>query len=462
MILSAQDTVFLQIESRDTPMHVGALMEFTLPEDAAPDHVEREVERLRAAIDLAPPWSRQLVTAPVVGARLPLMREVRDVDLEYHVRHSALPGPGGQRELGTLIARLHTHQLDLRRPLWEVHLIEGLAENRFALYVKLHHSIVDGATAVRLLAAGLSTDPAARDQPPFWSVTPPSSPRPARAAPGPLARLAGAVKATVDTGTGVGRLSFDYARAAVDPGELTAPFRGPASMLGGPVTGARRLATQQYSLAHLKALAAAADCTLNDIVLYLCSSAIRRYLLDHDALPSRSLTVGFPANIREPGDDRPGTVIGLLIAELATDVPDPQERLAAIIRSTAAAKRHLRGLPAAARAQQSIVVNGPWFGGMALGWGGLVPASCNVLVSNVVGPPEPLFLNGARMDALYPVSLVAHGTALNITCVSYADTLNFGLIGARDSLPHLQHMALYMGEALAELEELGAGAPAVS
>jgi WS/DGAT/MGAT family acyltransferase len=193
------------------------------------------------------------------------------------------------------------------------------------------------------------------------------------------------------------------------------------------------------------------------VVLYLCSTAIRRYLLERGALPERSLTVGFPANIREPGDERAGTVIGLLIAELATDVDEPRARLEAIVRSAAAAKAHLRALPPAARAQQSVVVNGPWFGAMSLGWGGLVPASCNVLISNVVGPREPVYLAGARLEALYPVSLVAHGTALNITCVSYADTMNVGLIGARDALPQLQRMARHMADGLGELEGVVAG-----
>ena len=172
------DAVWLELESRDTPMHVGGLLEFTLPKDAPPDYLKQAFEQMRSVRTIPPPWNLRLVEPPVIGHRLPLMREDHDVDLDYHVRHSALPHPGGQRELGILVSRLHSHQLDLHRPLWEAHLIEGLQGNRFAMYTKTHHSLIDGVSSMRLIMRAFSTDPDRRDMAPFWGVGAGSRPAP--------------------------------------------------------------------------------------------------------------------------------------------------------------------------------------------------------------------------------------------------------------------------------------------
>jgi len=168
--VSPVDAAWLVLESRDTPMHVGGLFEFTLPRNAPADYLKKEFDRWRAPQTIPPPWNLRLVEGPLLGPRLPLMREIRDVDLDYHIRHSALPHPGGQRELGVLVSRLHSHQLDLHRPLWEVHLIEGLEGNRFAHYSKTHHSLIDGVSGMRLIMRALSTDPTRRGMPAFWTV----------------------------------------------------------------------------------------------------------------------------------------------------------------------------------------------------------------------------------------------------------------------------------------------------
>ena len=161
--VSPVDAAWLLLESRDTPMHVGGLMEFTRPPDAGPDYLKVQVDRMRAARALPQPWNLKLVGAPLIGERLPLMQTVREVDLDLHVRHSALPHPGGQRELGVLVSRLHGHPLDLHRPLWEVHVIEGLEDDRFAIYLKIHHSLIDGVSGMRMMLRALSSDPEDRE-----------------------------------------------------------------------------------------------------------------------------------------------------------------------------------------------------------------------------------------------------------------------------------------------------------
>lgn len=453
--VSPVDTAWLLLESRDTPMHVGALMEFTRPADAPSDYLKLQVDRMRASRTLPEPWNLRLVRAPLIGGRLPLMQTVSDVDLDLHVRHSALPHPGGQRELGVLVSRLHGHPLDLHRPLWEVHVIEGLEDDRFAIYLKIHHSLVDGVSGMRMILRALSTDPGDQDTLAFWTVGPPD---PSNGVPGqsasPVGRLLGAARAGAATLGGLGRTAVSLGAAAASDGPLRAPFTAPSSALGGSIEGQRRFATQQYELARIKALAKASGCTLNDIVLYLCSTALRRYLSEHARLPHRSLTAAIPVSLRDAEDDRTGTAVGIMIADLASNVGDPRERLEAIKRSTAAAKAQLGALPREALALHALVFNGPYIAGLLAGLQGYAPIPCSVAISNVPGPTEPLYFNGSRLDAIYPVSLLLHGNALNITCVSYADTLNFGLLGARDALPHLQHLAIYLREAVDELSRI--------
>ncbi|HMD51428.1 MAG TPA: wax ester/triacylglycerol synthase domain-containing protein, partial [Solirubrobacteraceae bacterium] len=288
--LSPTDAAWLLLESRDTPMHVGALMEFTRPSDAPPDYLGLQLERMRSSRTLPAPWNLRPVGAPLIGNRLPLLQTVGDVDLDLHVRHSALPHPGGQRELGILVSRLHGHPLDMHRPLWEVHVIEGLEGDRFAIYLKMHHMLVDGVSGMRLVLRALSTDPADRDTPAFWTVGPAASSRAGAGEDGsPIGRVVGAARGGAAALGGLGRTIVDLTGAAVSGGPLRAPFTAPASALGGDIEGQRRFATQQYELKRIKDLAKAADCTLNDIVLYLCGTALRRYLSEHARLPTRSL-----------------------------------------------------------------------------------------------------------------------------------------------------------------------------
>lgn len=450
------DAAWLVLESRDTPMHVGGLFEFTPPPDAPAGYLKDQLERMREVHTIPAPWNLRLVQAPVLGSKTPLMRTDRDVDLSYHVRHSALPHPGDQRELGILVSRLHSHQLDLHRPLWEVHLIEGLEGDRFAMYVKMHHSLIDGVSGMRMILRALSTDPDRRDMPAFWTVGAGSKGgRRGESSNGSqLGGIAGAVRGGAAALTGLGRAAVQLTRASIDDSPLQAPYGAPASALGGRLAGQRRFATQQYDLQQLKDIAAAAGCTLNDVVLYLCGTALRRYLTQHSRLPDRPLTAGIPVNLREADDESAGTAIGMMVAELGTNVADPLERLDAIKRSTVEAKQHLSELPPAARTSYTLLLNGPYIAGLMAGLGGRAPVPFSAGISNVPGPTEPLYFNGARLDALFPLSLLLHGNALNITCLSYAGTLNFGFTGARDTLPHTQRLAIYMGEAVAEISDL--------
>lgn len=451
--VSPLDAAWLLLESRDTPMHVGALFEFTKPPGAGADFLSETLEQMRKERSVPAPWNLKLVDGPLVGPRLPLMREEKDVDLDYHVRHSALPHPGGQRELGILVSRLHSNQLDLHKPLWEMHLVEGLERNRFAIYMKMHHSLIDGISGIRMILRTLSPDPEQRGMGAFWTVGAGKRPRRDQGARarGPLDALFGVALEGAGATIALGKAGVELGRASLDDSALSAPYQAPSSALGGQLEGQRRFATQQYDLDLIKNLARAANCTLNDMVLYLSSAALRRYLGEHGTIPDRSLTAGVPVNLREADDESAGTAIGMLVVELGTNIADPHERIAAIKASTAEAKRHQSELPPAARTSYTLLMNGPYIAGLIAGLGGHAPVPFSVGISNVPGPTETLYFNGAKLDALFPLSLLTHGNALNITCLSSAGKLNFGFTGARDTLPHLQRLALYMGDSLDEI-----------
>jgi diacylglycerol O-acyltransferase len=458
--LNPLDASWLYTESRDTPMHVGALMPFRLPQGAPPDLLRRWMADFRKQRKFAPPWNRRLKSHLLLKSPVHHWVEDDDIDLEAHLRHTALPNPGGERELGELIARLHSQPLDLSRPPWECTLIEGLEGGRFAMYIKMHHSLIDGVSGVKLLQRVLSSDPArSLDAPPFWAVGA-GARKPERDtdAPSFSNALAGALTALRGQVGTVPQLLLAFAKMLrltkdVDT-DLRVPFGAPGAIINGRVRAKRRFATQQFALERMKALATAAGCTINDLVLATCGGALRRFLDDSGDLPDAALTAGIPVSVRPKDDEGTGNAITFIIATLGTDIDDPLERLAAVRTSVRAAKEHVQGLPRAAMTQYTVALMGPTILGLLTGLGGRARPVFNVTISNVPGPDKPLYFRGAELLATYPVSIVTHGQALNITCHSYAGQMAFGFTGCHATLPHLQRIAVYTGEAFEELERL--------
>ena len=458
--LNPLDTAWILTESRAAPNHVGGLLQFRLPEDAPPDFLRRLMHEFRTHRRFTPPWNRRLKYTFNLNP-LPVWVEDDDVDLEYHVRHAALPWPGGERELGELVGRLQSTPVDLARPPWECTIIEGLEGQRFALFVKMHHSLIDGISGIRMLQRAMSHDRVrSLKLPPFWDNPPPApadrEPPPVPTLDGVLAAAMGAVGTQVRTLPQVATAFMRMVRRIGDEGEgLVLPFDSPFTVLNGRVREKRRFATQQFSMERLRALARAAECTLNDVVLALCAGALRRFLRERDALPAQPLTAGIPVSVR-PKDDHDhdtGNAISFIVATLATDIDDPLERLHAIRASVQHAKAHLQDLPRAAMTQYTTLLMAPTVVTMLTGTGGRVRPMFNVTISNVPGPDKPLFFRGAELLAIYPASIATHGQALNITCQSYAGTMNFGFTGCHTSVPSLQKLALHAADALQELEE---------
>jgi WS/DGAT/MGAT family acyltransferase len=224
-------------------------------------------------------------------------------------------------------------------------------------------------------------------------------------------------------------------------------------VLNGRINAPRRFATQNYAVDRLRAVAAAADASLNDVFLAICGGALRRYLDELGQLPGPSLTANVPVSVRAEGGARVGNAITFLYAQLGTDVADPVERVAVVRDSTRRAKERLPHAGLALMDTYTAVLMGPFLAPAVLGVGGLGPPDANLVVSNVPGLREPRYLDGSRLEEYYPLSLLFHGQALNITGVSNAGTFCIGYTGCRDTLPHLQRIAVYSGDALAELED---------
>lgn len=448
--LSPQDAAFLRMESRRTPMHVGGLLVFKLPGDAPPDFLKALLKLMREQPFMPPPFDSRL-SQSTLGKVLPHWEPV-ECDMDYHIRHSALPYPGGERELGILVERLHSQPLDLTRPVWEAHLIEGLENQRFAFYFKAHHCAVDGMGAMRMVKAWLSEDPTDRSGPGMPSEPARAAPLPGAAAPEGLIRKA--LKSTRGNAVAVRELLKTFYQLGQGGKEsvLRAATTTPRTLFNVPITQQRRLGTQLLELARIKAITDATGTTVNDVALALCAGAVRRYLVERDALPEQSLTASIPIGLPR-SDGRPGNAVTGFVCPLATDLTDPLERLLFIASVTDRTKKQMLAMSSTALERFALLGMSPLLLGQMTGVLARLPPFFNFVVSNVVASKKPLYLLGAEMEAMYPISFLFDGYAINVTVIGYQDKVAIGVVGCRDAVPRLQRLALYTRDALTELEE---------
>lgn len=450
-LVPALDLGWLFLETRDTPNHVGALMIFEPPATAGPGYMRDLADHLRSIDTLVQPWNLHLRDG-LLSSLVPMLDTSGKPDMEYHVRRLALPQPGGERELGELVSRLHANALDLRRAMWECHVIEGLEGNRFALFIKIHHVLIDGVAGMRMFQRAMSAT-ADDIRPAPWACVDPS--RSKRKVP---SAKAVAQDRSVATRRGLVMKSVANLYPMLVPRarrveHLVTAFSAPSTVLNGRITAQRRLSTQRYPLARLKRVAEAAKVSVNDVVLAICGAGLRRLLEEAGELPEKkSLNTCIPISLRSADEISVGTAISFGFADLATDEADPLARLERVHASTCALKGQVSALPRTTVGAFSLAVMGPYALQQAMGLAGRTRPMFNVVISNVPGPPEHLYLFGARLDAMYPASVLYHGQALNITCVRYGDDLNFGFTAWRDALPHVQRISVYCAEALADLE----------
>lgn len=460
--LSMVDKGFLLAENREMPMHVGGVSLFTLPEGADEQEFLHELARaIRDTDALLPPFGDRLKMGRAGLMGNAYWEPDPALDMEYHVRHSALPKPGRYRELFTLVSRLHGTLLERSRPLWEMHLIEGLQNRQFAVYTKTHHAAVDGARSVHISRSMLSPDPDhVLENSPLslesWQRYKDALLIGQRDVPTEeeLRNVADMLKSTFDSSANLFRALKGFTQAWVGRGgNLTLPhLRVPRSVLNNPVDGARRFVAQSWPFARIHRLGKAFDGTFNDAVLGMCAGALRQYLINHAELPEQGLKAMVPVSLRQKGDVDSGNAVAAISADLSTHIADPAQRMRSIMASVKAGKTFYQGMSPKEVELVSMLMQSPSALLMPLG---LIPRlpPYNVAISNVPGIRETMYWNGARMDGSYPLSIVTDGMAMNITLVTYGENVDFGIIACRRSLPQVQRLIDYMEDALAELEE---------
>ena len=444
--ISPTDALFLIGESREHPMHVGSLQLFQPPKDAGPHFVRESYQAMLECTEVQPTFRKH----PTFFGGLTNVAWSfdNDIELDYHLRRSALPEPGRVRDLLELASRLHGSLLDRHRPLWEAHLVEGLQDGRYAVYTKYHHSLMDGVSALRLMQRAFTADPDDDEVRVPWSLRPRQRSA-ERKRPSPLERA----RSAAGSALGLAPSTLKLARAALLEQQLTLPFRAPRTMFNVRIGGARRVAAQSWSLDRIKAVKSAAGVTVNDVVLAMSSGALRAYLIEQNALPDDPLTAMVPVNLRRGDDDRGGNMVGTFLCNLATDLDDPARRLEVISTSIRDTKDVFQQLPRVQQLALSAFNVGGLFLGLVPGYLSTASPPFNIVISNVsAGRSEPLYWRGARVDGNYPLSIALDGQAVNITVTNNAGNLDFGLVGCRRSVPHLQRLLGHLETSLKELE----------
>jgi len=460
--LSGVDGAFLHLETAQTPMHVGSLHLFELPDGVTPAAFLAEVHRqMRRRVHLAPVLTRKLAPMPLQFAN-PVWVEDDALDWRYHVQHLTLEAPGTQAQLEELAGRLHSELLDRHRPLWRMAVIDGLASGQVAYYFQIHHAVLDGQAGVLLSQALFDATPVLRPLP-RGKAPPPEH-------PGTWALAAAALRHDAAQYVKLLRHLPDVARTLAGligaaPGGKGPPQAGglgqnfsvgPKTALNVPITGERGFATVSLPLVALKALAGAHEAKLNDIVLALCGGALRRWLAAHGGVPDRPLIATMPISLREGGNTDFSVQATLSLVNLNTHIADPVQRLRAI-RDAAGAMKSL-----ARRARGVIPTDFPSLGtpwllqALAALYARstaveVLPPIANLVISNVPGPPVPLYAAGARMTAYWPLSIVEHGVGLNITVMSYAGDMGFGFTTARCAVPDARELSIALVAAFDEL-----------
>jgi WS/DGAT/MGAT family acyltransferase len=466
--LTGLDAAFLAMETPAMYGHVGSVCILDPSSAETPITLASLTDLIESRLHLIPPFRRRLVDVPL-GLDQPYWIEDPDFDIEYHVRELALPAPGDDQQLAEQAARLHARHLDRRRPLWELYLIHGLANDRVAIYTKVHHAAIDGVSGNDILSAVLDITPEGRED------DDDIPPRVVEAEPSALSMLARSAWSLAGNPVRGARLTYSLARSlpllAASPGRPRLPvidrllgrdanvilssagLRAPTTPFNKPIGPHRRWAFRTVPFEDVRAVKNASGTTINDVVMALCAGALRRYLADHDALPEEPMVAAVPVSVRtEAQKGTGGNRVSSIIAALPTSLEDPAERLAATHEAMRAAKEQHGAMPA------DLLTDVAQFAMPALaGQAARLSARLrllerinpfNLIISNVPGPNIPLYYAGAKLLQYYPLSAIADGQGLNITVMSYGGGMHFGLIADRDLVPDLDVLAGYLVDEL--------------
>jgi len=484
--LSGLDATFLYLETPETPMHVGSLNLYELPKGFKGSFHKAVRQHIGKRMHLAPIFSRRLAFMPFDLGH-PIWVEADEVDLDFHVRKV----PGKQlsvRQAEAMAAKLHGQLIDREHPLWEFYVFDdikapaamGIEGKLVGFYSKIHHAALDGKGGTVLANAVLDLSAVPRE------VAPPDASRKGRTAGDlKIGEMIGAVfsnslaqyaKLARSLPAAATSLGGTMARQSVTGGDKGITSLRPKSPIGlAPktafnvgITRDRVFATASVPFAESKAMAKVVGGTFNDIVLWICSTALRTYLTRHATLPKKPLIAAMPVSLREESNKELNNQASITVVDLGTHLAHPMKRMNAIMTSTAKVKEALVNLKSVLPTDYPSLLS-PWvMGGAAKalfktygksGIAGKLPTVANLAISNVTGPQVPLYLAGARMVTFHPLSIVLHGLALNITIQTYAGSVDFGVIADKKAVPHVQDLADALEEAFEEAKALFVAEP---
>jgi diacylglycerol O-acyltransferase / wax synthase len=468
--LTSLDAQFLALENPRQSGHVAGLA--ILDPATAPDGFgcRQVTELLRRRLPLLPPLRWRLAEVPL-GLDYPYWVDDADFDLGYHVREMALATPGNDSQLAEQVARIISRPLDRARPLWELYVIEGLESGCVAVLTKIHHAVIDGLSGAEIMGLLLDLTPEGRELPAAPEPSAGGDPgqlemlgrgllgvprypaRLLRALPSALPNLEHTPFGVLPGAGTLTRVTNVLRRDGIDRGDLTAP----KVIFSGRISPHRRFVFGRLSLDDVKAAKNAHGTTVNDVVVSICAGAVRRWLVEHDDLPETPLVAQVPVSVRT-GDEfgTYGNRILLMAAPLFTDVADPAERLARTHEALLVMKEQHRALPADLLQDANHFIPPAVFARAARLTFGLATSRAgrstwNLVISNVPGPPFPLYMAGARLEAHYPVSVITDGMGLNITVMSYMGHMDFGIVADRDQMPDVERLMEWLPEELAAL-----------
>jgi len=450
------DLMFFLTETAQSPKHVGAVQVFELPPNAPDTYLVDLVHAFKQA-PVAPPFNNR-PHFPRFG--MPQWREDTDLEIDYHVRHSALPKPGSTQQLMDVVQRLHATLLDRRRPGWICQVIEGLEGNRFAIYSKIHHAYIDGKSGTQRMYGSLSTSPANKTIIPSWSFQPQrvsgeKSRSTARSTAGE--KLGRQVKGVIGAYEFLSRMGMQWLQLRDSKAQI--PFTATRTRMNRSIEwDTRSAAICTLPLDKVKAVGKARGCTVNEVVLAVIGAALHDYLEEHRENTRAPLVALCPMSIRAEGDDSAKTQVSAVHVRLGEPNAAISERLDQVIESSHASKDEVRGLSNEAMIDYGVIIFALWEMLSRTGLDQVIKPSYNVLVSNVPGPGEKdLYLNGSRMLASYPISTLLPGVNLNATLLSHGNSLDFGLLGDMHALPDLEIVVQQMVLRFEELQRVVLG-----
>lgn len=447
------DLAFFLLERKSSPTHVAALMLFNLPGDADARYVAKLAAAYRKGTPVLPfNWIPEF---PALG--MPRWVKAGTMDMKYHVRHTALPAGATWSDLRELVGELHSQLLDRSRPCFRIYFIEGLPDRRFALFFKVHHAMVDGASAIARITASLDESPDARAIRPIYTIGfDHSEPSAAKARSQALAALKSvAAKQAVALADLYGNL-LRKGIGRGGRGAGSAPFTAPRTPMNAPLRAGRTIATLSLPLAEMKMAARAFGGTINDVAVTIVDAALHRYLDDLGAGPVDPLVAMCPLSLREAGDKEATTKASTMFVPLAKHTTKISTRMEEIMRANASAKAEILGMKKDAAILYSLAAFGLSDLAGLTGADAVTRPVANLILSNVPGPRTDLYLGGARLQAIYPISGMGAGVGLNVTLISYAGSMNFGFVGNGVALPGLDRLARHTQEAFAALRRAAA------